>query len=105
MDIAAVDKLTDDMADLQDESCPQSSQSFCRRRASGSPDLLPRMKAINEALAQGSMVPDGATDDELANDRNSERECHCETSQLERSSLGFAQEFAKLEEERGQQTE
>ncbi|CAE7251750.1 VPS60-1 [Symbiodinium sp. CCMP2456] len=52
MDIAAVDKLTDDMADLQDE-----------------------MKAINEALAQGSMVPDGATDDELAN------------------------EFAKLEEE------
>ncbi|CAE7371146.1 chmp5 [Symbiodinium natans] len=52
MDIAAVDKLTDDMADLQDE-----------------------MKAINEALAQGSMVPDGATDDDLAN------------------------EFAKLEEE------
>ncbi|CAE7691698.1 chmp5 [Symbiodinium pilosum] len=52
MDIGAVDKLTDDMAELQDE-----------------------MKAINEALAQGSMVPDGATDDELAN------------------------EFAKLEEE------
>ena len=26
------------------------------------------MKAINEALAQGSMVPDGATEDELAND-------------------------------------
>ncbi|CAJ1414433.1 unnamed protein product [Effrenium voratum] len=33
------------------------------------------MKAINEALAMGSMVPDGATDDDLAN------------------------EFAKLEEE------
>mmetsp|Transcript_29559 Transcript_29559/g.66548 ORF Transcript_29559/g.66548 Transcript_29559/m.66548 type:complete len:214 (+) Transcript_29559:64-705(+) len=52
MDISSVDKLTDDMAELQDE-----------------------MKAINEALAQGSMVPDGATDGELAD------------------------EFAKLEEE------
>ena len=60
------------------------------------------MKAINEALAQGSMVPDGATDDELANDHTLERECNCETSELERSNLKFAKEFAKLEEERGQ---
>lgn len=42
VDIGAVDKLMDDMADLQDE-----------------------MKAMNEALAQGTMV-DGAADDELA---------------------------------------
>lgn len=42
VDIGSVDKLMDDMADLQDE-----------------------MKAMNEALAQGTMV-DGATEDELA---------------------------------------
>eukprot|EP00434_Breviolum_minutum_P005404 symbB.v1.2.004764.t1/scaffold274.1/size244435/5 len=42
INIGSVDQLMDDMADLQDE-----------------------MKAMNEALAQGSMV-DGATEDELA---------------------------------------
>eukprot|EP00913_Durusdinium_trenchii_P014132 g13264.t1 len=68
VDIGAVDKLMDDMADLQDE-----------------------MKAMNEALAQGTMV-DGAADDELA----------AEPWAAERSKglwMGAPGEFAKLEEE------
>ena len=98
MDIGAVDKLTDDMAELQDE---RGSWMLIAHGAISRKTALLRMKAINEALAQGSMVPDGATDDELANDTLSQGDRYAwkwsKYGELS-DSLCF-KEFAKLEED------